>query len=762
MKQEVHCATSSIAAFGNSNISLCFFSLKHIETSMSGAALQERRARIRNQMREFYQFEGTSSPGRQAAPKKSEGPADLDLDSELFDVQKYTTNLLQRESLRGLVEADTELLRKVRSLDGELQDLVYKNYSKFISATDTIRQMKENVSDMDSKLKALSSNVSNIDSVSRTITDNLQAHRTKLEEMLVVNKMLRKVHFLLELPERLSRFIELKSYHQAVKFWVAGDAVLSKYQHMSTFTKTRESCTAIALKLYRALEEAVSRVSVLDPESLNAARKHIEDMRLLRTTSIFNNEGADTFYDDLRVSVLSVCKEHLATAVDEAISLLKIFAEPQEGNASIDQQFHTAGQRLATVRNVCQLLKSAFSSYCVSCEHSYDLVSQLEDNDSDDSLHEHISREAPPLLDSTMHSTFFALEQMFLRATQNLLTCPFEAPTASDAFSAAAVVFAEKVENILSTDAKALKVAHQGFRSIAASIGLPPTHGANSLSTLGSTIAVSLSELLQTTLDNVTTPNNLLVAALVGRLTPDTIVGDLSLTFQLDDSAINQSVRSTTKKLLQSYVAAKSDMIAPAVFGSGASVSDGVVALIAEIRTAATLHRAWFPQPEEGNIKHERTQSAASNSGAPIAEMPKKDHTPPLNVTTIIQSLRTGRKSHQQIASDTERSLSKATAILATAPSQIEGAAITEALLTHIAKAYQERARLASTVSQLQLQSIHCDMAYLLIALHSLALQKEQLIISLIQEALLSAVDRSNGSQPLSTEEVCSAVAARR
>jgi vacuolar protein sorting-associated protein 51 len=131
-------------------IFMLFFKSKDIETTMSGAALQERRARIRNQMREFYQFEGTSSPGRQAAPKKSEGPADLDLDSELFDVQKYTTNLLQRESLRGLVEADTELLRKVRSLDGELQDLVYKNYSKFISATDTIRQMKENVCDMDS------------------------------------------------------------------------------------------------------------------------------------------------------------------------------------------------------------------------------------------------------------------------------------------------------------------------------------------------------------------------------------------------------------------------------------------------------------------------------------------------------------------------------------------------------------------------------------------------------------------------------------
>ncbi|CUG07576.1 vesicular transport protein (Vps51), putative [Bodo saltans] len=731
---------------------------------MSGAALQDRRARIRNQMREFYQFEGTGSPGRQAAPKKSEGPADLDLDSEVFDVQKYTTNLLQRESLRGLVEADTELLRKVRSLDGELQDLVYKNYSKFISATDTIRQMKENVSDMDSKLKALSSNVSNIDSVSRTITDNLQTHRTKLEEMLVVNKMLRKVHFLLELPERLSRFIEMKNYHQAVKFWVAGDAVLSKYQHMTTFTKTRELCTAAALQLYKALEEAVSRVSILDPESLNSARKHIEDMRLLRSTSIFSNEGADdSFYDELRVSVLAVCKQHLATAVDEAIALLKPFTGPQDRAAiSIDQQFHTASQRLQTVRNVCQLIKSAFSSYSISCEHSYDLVSQLEDADGDDHLHEHISREAPPLLDSTMHSTFFVLEQMLVRVVENLVACPFDAPTGSDAFSAAAVVFAERVENILSTDAKSLKVVHQAFRSIAAILGLPANYGLKSLSTMGSTIAVSVAEVLQTTLDNVTAPSSLLVAGLIGRLVPDVVVGDLSVTFQLDDATVNQSVRSTTKKLLQSYVAAKGDSLLPTTFGSGPRVSDEAVALAASIRNTATLHRAWFPQVDEGNVKHERTHSTASNSGVPAVEVVKKEHAPSVNGATIIQSLRTGRKSHQQIGSDTDRSLSKATAILTTAPSPLEGTALTEALLTHIAKGYQEKLRATQAVPQSLLQCIHCDLAYLLVAFHSLAVQKEQLITSLIQEALFSAVDRSSGSQPLTADEVVAAVAARR
>ena len=34
------------------------------------------------------------------------------------------------------------LLSEIRSLDSEMQTLVYENYNKFISATDTIRKVK--------------------------------------------------------------------------------------------------------------------------------------------------------------------------------------------------------------------------------------------------------------------------------------------------------------------------------------------------------------------------------------------------------------------------------------------------------------------------------------------------------------------------------------------------------------------------------------------------------------------------------------------
>lgn len=45
-------------------------------------------------------------------------------------------------SLNELLEKDNKLIHEIKTLDSDMQMLVYENYNKFISATDTIRQMK--------------------------------------------------------------------------------------------------------------------------------------------------------------------------------------------------------------------------------------------------------------------------------------------------------------------------------------------------------------------------------------------------------------------------------------------------------------------------------------------------------------------------------------------------------------------------------------------------------------------------------------------
>ena len=47
----------------------------------------------------------------------------------------------QERSLTELMDKETEMVRHIKLLDSDMQTLVYENYNKFISATDTIRKV---------------------------------------------------------------------------------------------------------------------------------------------------------------------------------------------------------------------------------------------------------------------------------------------------------------------------------------------------------------------------------------------------------------------------------------------------------------------------------------------------------------------------------------------------------------------------------------------------------------------------------------------
>ena len=66
---------------------------------------------------------------------------------------------------------------QVRSLDSDMQMLVYENYNKFITATDMIRKMKHNVESMDEQMKKLSENMENISGSCEYIEGQFSSNR---------------------------------------------------------------------------------------------------------------------------------------------------------------------------------------------------------------------------------------------------------------------------------------------------------------------------------------------------------------------------------------------------------------------------------------------------------------------------------------------------------------------------------------------------------------------------------------------------------
>ena len=65
-------------------------------------------------------------------------------------------------------------VREVKKLDSDMQMLVYENYNKFISATDTIRKMAQNVEGMETEMADLKGSMDRISESSATVNASLE------------------------------------------------------------------------------------------------------------------------------------------------------------------------------------------------------------------------------------------------------------------------------------------------------------------------------------------------------------------------------------------------------------------------------------------------------------------------------------------------------------------------------------------------------------------------------------------------------------
>jgi hypothetical protein len=145
-------------------------------------------------LEEFYAAADTGG----AAPLVLADP--LDLDGSSFQAQAYLAALLKAKPLPALMTADVELKKEVRKLDSELKTLVYENYNRFISATDTIRKMKNNVGHMEAEMGRLSEKMDRIGTLRGELAGALGGNRAQLARLARVSQTLQKVSLSLSLP----------------------------------------------------------------------------------------------------------------------------------------------------------------------------------------------------------------------------------------------------------------------------------------------------------------------------------------------------------------------------------------------------------------------------------------------------------------------------------------------------------------------------------------------------------------------------------
>ncbi|KAG1700935.1 Vacuolar protein sorting-associated protein 51 [Nymphon striatum] len=191
------------------------------------------------------------------------------INSSEFVSDVYLNKLLKECSLTDLMDRRNDICKQIQSLDSEMQTLVYENYNKFISATDTIRKMKNDFKKMEDEMDGLATNMESITKFSGTVSDTLQDRRQQIDKLSNVHSLLKKLQFLFELPTKLKECLEQESYAKAVGYYTKAQKVLKQYQHMPSFHGIQNDCDTIIDELknklrqqFKAKEAAPKQIAV--------------------------------------------------------------------------------------------------------------------------------------------------------------------------------------------------------------------------------------------------------------------------------------------------------------------------------------------------------------------------------------------------------------------------------------------------------------------------------------------------------------------
>ncbi|XP_073022242.1 vacuolar protein sorting-associated protein 51 homolog [Primulina eburnea] len=194
---------------------------------VEGVPLDDKAKRMRDLLSSFYSTDPSSASLPAHTPSRF---ATLDtIDTSSFDVDQYMNLLVQKSNLEGLLQKHVEMASEIKNLDTDLQMLVYENYNKFISATDTIKRMKNNIVGMETNMEQLLEKIISVQSRSDGVNTSLHEKREHIEKLHRTRNLLRKLQFIYDLPTRLEKCIKAEAYSDAVKFYTGAMPIFKAY-----------------------------------------------------------------------------------------------------------------------------------------------------------------------------------------------------------------------------------------------------------------------------------------------------------------------------------------------------------------------------------------------------------------------------------------------------------------------------------------------------------------------------------------------------
>lgn len=211
------------------------------------------------------------------------GNSGADMDSPQFNANAFLSRTLRDSRLDDLISTHTSLTGEIQQLDSSMQQLVDQNYSKFITATDTIKTMKVNVESMDTRMQELQQLIGAVNSLNNDVDSVLCERRLKIEQLNQVRTLLAKLQSVFDLPKKMRSALEVGALHVAVAQHAQVAAVLRAYGHKGSFRKVAAESEALAREVAERLkarmidrpEEAAECLQLM--QRLGEPTEHLQD-----------------------------------------------------------------------------------------------------------------------------------------------------------------------------------------------------------------------------------------------------------------------------------------------------------------------------------------------------------------------------------------------------------------------------------------------------------------------------------------------------
>lgn len=188
-----------------------------------------------------------------SSKENSENP--LDIDGNNFSPEAYLERLLKHATLKQIMDKEAEVITQSQFLHSEMQTLVYENYNKFISATETVRKMRTDFRIMQEEMNKLSENMNKITSFSAQISESLKESGNNVSRLCGTRQLLDKLQFLFLLPSQLNKSILEGRYFDAVSDYIHAQRVLQKYGNQPSFQSIQTECAEIICGLKKTLRD---------------------------------------------------------------------------------------------------------------------------------------------------------------------------------------------------------------------------------------------------------------------------------------------------------------------------------------------------------------------------------------------------------------------------------------------------------------------------------------------------------------------------